>query len=86
MSAVDSQSDASGKRIGKRTNASGLGSLIQQTFDITADRTCAFVNERISRLMVEESRNSHPLLLTTRQNILPIFARIPATLSIRQIA
>lgn len=68
------------------TNPLRLAPLIQQALDITAHSTRPLIDKRIPRLVVQHTRNRHTLLLATTQHVLPVLARIPPALAVRQVA
>lgn len=68
------------------TDALLLASLIQQPLNITRHRTSPLINKRILRLVIQQPRNSNPLLLATTQHILPLLPRIPPALAVRQVS
>lgn len=61
-----------------QSNASLFGVLVNGALDVYRDGAGALVEQRVLRLVVEEPRDCHALLLAARQNILPIADRVEA--------
>jgi hypothetical protein len=70
----------------KLTDAFGFGSLVEDTLDVGRYGRGTLVDEGIARLVVEESCDTHALLLASRKHVLPHLASVPATLSLGNVA
>lgn len=59
--------------------------LVQMAFDILADGTCAFIQKREFRFMIDQSSNCHSLLFSSRKHISPIINFVPGSFSLQNI-
>lgn len=59
--------------------------LIEVALDVDAHGRGALVQDRVDRLVIDQARHCHTLLLTSRQHVVPVVLRLPATLTLHQV-
>ena len=73
-------------RYGDQCDSAILHILIQVSLYVHADSRCAFIENSIFRLMIDESAHGHSLLLTTRKDIIPIVDVVPALFTLDEVS
>ena len=59
--------------------------LIEVSLDIDAHGRGALVEDSINRLVVNQTRHRHTLLLSSRKHIVPVILGVPTTFTCRQV-